>query len=77
MSTQTYTLEGSFSPRSEDIIDLVNTVNLVVHLEELKWKHPLHSKTPNLYVEAKVGDAIRKTRSVEGRAPAWNESLTL
>ncbi|KAL5525057.1 hypothetical protein ACEPAF_8926 [Sanghuangporus sanghuang] len=48
----------------------------VIRLEELKWKHPLHFKNPNLYVKVKLGDVTRKTRETKrSRFPVWNEEL--
>ncbi|KAL5504574.1 hypothetical protein ACEPAH_7235 [Sanghuangporus vaninii] len=48
----------------------------VLRLEELKWNQRLHSKTPNLYVQARHGDIVRTTRTLKkNSSPVWDEEL--
>lgn len=50
----------------------------VIHLEELRWDHPLHSRMPDLYVELALGDVKRTTRTVKrSTSPSWDERLVL
>ncbi|KAL5522012.1 hypothetical protein ACEPAF_1868 [Sanghuangporus sanghuang] len=50
----------------------------VIRAEGLNWKHPLHSKVPNLFVEVKLGDVKKKTRTVvKNSLPTWNVSIPL
>ncbi|KAL5498170.1 hypothetical protein ACEPAH_2300 [Sanghuangporus vaninii] len=50
----------------------------VIRFKEFKWKHPLHFKNPNLYVEVKLGDITRKAHVAKrSRSSVWNEELAL
>ncbi|KAL5480457.1 hypothetical protein ACEPAI_1727 [Sanghuangporus weigelae] len=50
----------------------------VIRMEGLNWEHPLHSKVPNLFVEVKLGDVKKKTRTVfKNSLPTWNVSIPL
>ncbi|KAL5501079.1 hypothetical protein ACEPAH_9466 [Sanghuangporus vaninii] len=50
----------------------------VIRVEGLNWKRSLHSKVPNLFVEVKLGDVKKKTRTVvKNSLPTWNVSIPL
>ena len=50
----------------------------VKRLENLQWKRLFLTKTPNLYVEVKLGADVKTTRTVKkSSAPVWDEELTL
>ncbi|KAL5514113.1 hypothetical protein ACEPAG_2874 [Sanghuangporus baumii] len=45
-------------------------------LRDLQWKHSLHSRVPNLYVDAKLDGFRRRTRTVKNnQTPFWDELL--
>ncbi|KAL5500984.1 hypothetical protein ACEPAH_9371 [Sanghuangporus vaninii] len=48
----------------------------VIRVENIQWKHPLHSKIPDLYVDVELHGVCRKTRTIKNsRTPFWDELL--
>ncbi|KAL5522142.1 hypothetical protein ACEPAF_1999 [Sanghuangporus sanghuang] len=48
----------------------------VIRVEDIQWKHPLHSKIPDLYVDVELHGVCRKTRTIKNsRTPFWDELL--
>ncbi|KAL5522491.1 hypothetical protein ACEPAG_8507 [Sanghuangporus baumii] len=48
----------------------------VIRLEDLDWRHALHSRVPDLYVEATLAGVTKRTRTVKkSSSPVWDEQL--
>ncbi|KAL5480350.1 hypothetical protein ACEPAI_1620 [Sanghuangporus weigelae] len=48
----------------------------VIRVEDIQWKHPLHSKVPDLYVDVRLHGVCRKTRTIKNTlTPFWDELL--
>ena len=50
----------------------------MIRLEDLRWRHLLHRRIPNLYVQATLSGVTRRTATIKNNtSPIWNEPLTL